>query len=242
MKDIEEINSNISVASLLFHCLTIILFTTVFNTLAYPAQLIYVLYYEGGSYSSKEWRPLAKNPILAKSLNEFWAPRWHRIARSPMVNLVYKPVYDFSKRFFSKFIKNPAPLARAAGVFGVFVISGVMHEFIFVWNIGWPVYKERFLGVHMTQFILFGVVLPLELLVGHIASKKIPEFWRRSSITLWIRRFITSVLLHILIYPVLENFHYLGIRYSLPFKVLRPYIHEAIHKFPLLKVLCGSDI
>ncbi|KAI9012527.1 hypothetical protein CLU79DRAFT_839015 [Phycomyces nitens] len=242
MKDINEIYSKLTLPSLLFFCLTVVTFTTLLNSFGYIAQFIYVVYYEGGTYSSKQWRSMTRRPILSKSLNEFWAPRWHRLVRAPMVAFVHKPVYDYSKRFLSRFTENSDPLARVASLFSTFFISGIMHEYIFLWNIGWPVYKERFLWTHQTQFTLYGIIMPLELLITHIASKSFPESWKNSSLTLWSRRIITLILSRILLWPVFESFHYYGIRYTLPFNILRPYVYEVIHQWPILKHLCGSDI
>ncbi|BBH20411.1 hypothetical protein Back11_17560 [Paenibacillus baekrokdamisoli] len=91
---------------------------------------------------------LFRNPLLSRSLNEFWSRRWN-LAFSEMTTLgVYRPL--------------AAVVGKNSAVFLAFIFSGVLHELAISLPVrsgfGWP----------MLYFLLHGIAMLLETALSRI--------------------------------------------------------------------------
>lgn len=87
-----------------------------------------------------EIEPQFNEPYLATSLQDFWGRRWNLMVTSIMRPTIYNPVLTFSTRC------GLGPmLVRAPPTFATFLVSGLMHEWIFyyltrvspTWEVTW---------------------------------------------------------------------------------------------------------
>lgn len=73
------------------------------------------------AHSPTAWPPVFNKPWSARSLNEFWACRWHQALRRTFI------IYG---GFLGKWAAHSLGLRRDLGMlFGVFIASGLYHEF-----------------------------------------------------------------------------------------------------------------
>ena len=87
-------------------------------------------------------RPLFRNPLVCRSIADFWAKRWNLSFSQMMARAVQRPVRD-------KLGKRPA-------IFAVFLMSGLLHELA----ITVPVQSGY--GLPTLYFVAHGVVVLLE--------------------------------------------------------------------------------
>lgn len=70
------------------------------------------------------WPKLMSAPYFATSLHSFWGSHWHTLFRPPFVAIGFTP----ARWLVSSVLGLRHDLGNAAGVFGVFAVSGWMHE------------------------------------------------------------------------------------------------------------------
>ncbi|CAM6021247.1 unnamed protein product [Sphagnum balticum] len=96
-----------------------------------------------------ELEPAYNKPFLSSSLTDFWGKRWNLLISNLMRTAVYEP------RF------SQVPLwPRTLALFSCFVVSGLMHELLFVYiSLSWPT------GEATAFFTLHGILAALELFI-----------------------------------------------------------------------------
>lgn len=70
------------------------------------------------------WPPLYDSPHLSESIADLWGKRWHAIFRRSFDVCGYRPAAWLAYK-----CGGSKRAQKAIGVFGVFVLSGVMHEY-----------------------------------------------------------------------------------------------------------------
>ncbi|KAG0171868.1 hypothetical protein DFQ28_000196 [Apophysomyces sp. BC1034] len=89
--------------------------------------------------------PLFDKPWLSRSVHELWSQRWHQIFRPIFYRIAYKP----SRTLFA----SPA-IGRALGMFAVFLMSGLMHDYIMLAMIGRHQWQQPGLLGYQTLFFV----------------------------------------------------------------------------------------
>jgi len=89
------------------------------------------------------WPPIFKDPWFSTSLTELWAKCWHQLFRDVFVSLGGNPMARLA--------------GRAGGVFGAFLVSGVMH-YIGLWGMGSGSDFPRVVGF----FVMMGIGIIME--------------------------------------------------------------------------------
>ncbi|KAL0363158.1 UNVERIFIED_CONTAM: Acyl-CoA--sterol O-acyltransferase 1 [Sesamum calycinum] len=110
-----------------------------------------------------ELEPQFNEPYLSTSLQDFWGRRWNLMVTRILRPTVYLPVFDWSSSILGR------EWAALPAVMATFIISGLMHEFIFyhlgrvkpTWEITW-------------FFVLHGACLVVEIVV----KKAVNGRWR----------------------------------------------------------------
>ncbi|VFQ58974.1 unnamed protein product [Cuscuta campestris] len=108
--------------------------------------------YVAGRVSGVELDPPFDEPHLATSLQDFWGRRWNLMVTNIMRPAVYGPVRSAWARIV------PGRWARLAAVMATFLVSGVMHEFVF-YHMG----REKPSGEVLCFFLLHGACLCVEI-------------------------------------------------------------------------------
>tara|TARA_Y100000768_G_scaffold388890_1_gene388370 strand:- start:1572 stop:2408 length:837 start_codon:yes stop_codon:yes gene_type:complete len=94
---------------------------------------------------------IMNNPLHAKSLKEFWGGRWNRAFNDLVVPIIYKPIKQ--------------KWGKTAGIFGVFLFSGLVHEIVISLSVG-----QGFFGP-LIYFLMQGFGLYLE------EKYRLSRFW-----------------------------------------------------------------
>ncbi|KAI9318710.1 hypothetical protein BX666DRAFT_1535016 [Dichotomocladium elegans] len=238
-KDVLEISSRPPFVYFVFMIFTVIGMNCAFNTLGYALQLLYVIYYDGGSYCSELWRPLMVNPVMATSLDDLWSYRWHQMLRSSWVAFGYRPTRYVTQRILPKSIKNPVQISHVIGSLAVFVVSGGMHEYMIYCNVGWPIYRRFFMGQQMAFFFIHGFGMTIERVfrepLGQLLSKKCHPVLVRCLQHIWVISWVYYT------FPYFMNGNgYWGMWHGNPFQFTNPYVTEVLRAFPTLRPFCGS--
>ncbi|KAG9292910.1 hypothetical protein G9A89_016272 [Geosiphon pyriformis] len=91
----------------------------------------WTLLFNGGRYDTREWHSAFDNPWISTSLSELWSRRWHQAFRSMWVSLVFKPLRILIQSKLKKdFPRLAQVLELTIPTLGVFVISGIIHEYL----------------------------------------------------------------------------------------------------------------
>ncbi|KAG2226207.1 hypothetical protein INT45_003352 [Circinella minor] len=98
------------------------------------------------AYDFVQRDPLFDRPWLSTSLHDLWSRRWHQIFRWAFQGLVYDPI----RAMFPK----KKQLGRALGTLGVFLISGLMHDYILAAMFGYSEFLSR-PGIAWFQTVFF---------------------------------------------------------------------------------------
>lgn len=115
-----------------------------------------------GAILGLEIEPQFNEPYLATSLQDFWGRRWNLMVTSILRPTIYNPVLTFSTRC------GLVPLwVRVPPTFATFLVSGLMHEWIFyyltrvgpTWEVTW-------------FFVVHGVCTAVEVAVKKAAGGK----------------------------------------------------------------------
>ncbi|KAK2463446.1 hypothetical protein APHAL10511_004532 [Amanita phalloides] len=124
-----------------------------------------------------QWPPVFGNPLLADSLSDYWAKRWHQLFRQCFVSLGFKPLSFFA--------------GRAGGVLGAFFISGMLHDFA-LWGMG----RGSEPSSMYTYFLMMGVGVVLEgfwkYVTGYRVGGILGRIWGVVWLTGWSHLFIDA--------------------------------------------------
>ncbi|EXB41563.1 hypothetical protein L484_013640 [Morus notabilis] len=115
------------------------------------------------AYLGVELEPQFDDPYMATSVQDFWSRRWNIMVSKVLRPTVYVPVRTVSKHVVGN------NWAAIPGVVAVFIVSGIMHEWIF-YIIG----RSKPTGEIGLFFVLQGVCMALEIIVKRMAHGK----WR----------------------------------------------------------------
>jgi D-alanyl-lipoteichoic acid acyltransferase DltB (MBOAT superfamily) len=107
-------------------------------------------------------------PFLATSLSDFWGRRWNTMTAKVLRTLSYDLVVDgewIHQEAQQASRSKVTELRRAAGIFAVFTLSGIIHE-VFLWSLGGSVDCEWF-----AYFFLQAPLLLIEKQIQNFFSK-----------------------------------------------------------------------
>ncbi|KAG0164300.1 hypothetical protein DFQ28_010539 [Apophysomyces sp. BC1034] len=224
-----------------FFALAVFVLNSAFNIFGGVLHLFYVIVYEGGSYASEQWRPFMADPIVASSLDEIWSHRWHQLLRSTWLALPFRPVLLLGQRWLTKKTRNPLPLALMMASLSVFVVSGLMHEYLIASNLGWTVYSRFFVGQQQLFFSMHGVGVLLEKVIYRASRRTFPPSYLDGVFVTQVVQRLWVVSIAFYFFPqFLRGFVHWGVHLDNPFQVLRPFVLEALHQVPHARDFCGS--
>ncbi|KAL8153859.1 hypothetical protein V2J09_011619 [Rumex salicifolius] len=110
-----------------------------------------------------ELAPQADEPYLSSSLQDFWGRRWNLMVSDALRQTVHNPIRSIATPLIGK---KPSILV---GVLASFLVSGVMHEWVFaILTRASPTWEVT------CFFLLHGACLVVELLIKMAAGNK----WR----------------------------------------------------------------
>nr|XP_043626940.1 acyl-CoA--sterol O-acyltransferase 1-like [Erigeron canadensis] len=118
-----------------------------------------MLAYVAGTLVEMQLEPQFDEPYLATSLQDFWGKRWNLMATNILHPTIYDPVRSISSHFLTR------KQASIVAIFVTFLVSGLMHEFIF-YNIG----RLQPTGEVTCFFLLHGVLLSIEIAIKRAAK------------------------------------------------------------------------
>ncbi|KAI9252899.1 hypothetical protein BDA99DRAFT_520348 [Phascolomyces articulosus] len=218
---------------------------TMFNMIGYPMHLFHCLYYDHGSYSDEQWRPAMKNPLFfSSSLEEFWSDRWHQFLHTSCVAFGFRPARYITRQVFDKMnIKTTIPITMLIGVFAVFFMSGLMHEYIVYSSIGWSPYSRLFIGHQLFFFSMHGVAVIFERILSATISKTnciSPAIRESFFVKQVLQRVWGITFMYIILCYFTSGFAYTGLWHDSPFMFSRPYVFEFFRSIPYGKAICGS--
>jgi hypothetical protein len=103
-------------------------------------------------------KELFRTPFIASSPRDFWSRRWNMFFR------------DFFHKIFFKNVKNLTYLRSIVSALAIFVISGLLHEYVY-WSI-----MGKVSGLKMMFFLVHGVVTTLQTILQTLfpVLKKVP--------------------------------------------------------------------
>lgn len=203
-------------------------------------HLFYCIFFERGSYSSEQYRPLIYNPILASSLDDLWSVRWHRLFKSTWIAFPFRPTYILTERFFTKKVKNPKAIAFALGSISVFVASGFMHEYMVACNIGWPIYRRFFMGQQVFFFGIHGVGVFVEHLLQKLVKPRLSKELTQIVNNPILRFIVMSIFGYFTFYYFINGFIEWGFHLDNPITFSKPYMVQFAKAHPPLISYFGS--
>ncbi|ORX62887.1 hypothetical protein DM01DRAFT_1330998 [Hesseltinella vesiculosa] len=238
--DIMHISKHQPVTYFMFYAMAALLMTAGFNIAGYSLHLFYSLFVEGGSYSSEQYRMLMIHPMLSSSLDDVWSRRWHQLFRSTWLAFPFRPTRTLTQRLLAKTTKHYDSIALFAASVSVFFISGLMHEYMVVCNVGWPLYKSALIGQQTMFFTIHGCGVILEKLITAFSKRVLPESVRHSLVVrvlqhIWVIGFGFTFLIWFM-----EGFATWNVYNDNPFQFTRPLIHQYFRTHPALHPFVGS--
>ncbi|KAI8968953.1 hypothetical protein BDF20DRAFT_892461 [Mycotypha africana] len=220
-----------------YFCMVLASMCAGFNANGYLLRFIYVLIYEKGSYCSAQWRRLMEFPLCATSLGDIWSFRWHQALKPTWRNLPFAEVRILSERVFRKCgIKSFKRLGIMAAALSVFMISGVLHEYLVYVNAGLKEYR-LLRGEEMAFFTIHGVAVMVEKFVSKACGN---QPWTKSQLVMILRRVWTLGFACLTIPLFLRGFMVINSWYSGAFTPFEPQILGIMHQIPGMHRLCGS--
>lgn len=235
-----EMSSERPVLFFFFFFVVNIVLNSAFNSLGYGLHLFYCLAFEGGSYSSEQWRSLMINPILSSSLDDLWSYRWHSLFKSTWLSFPFRPVRILTVRFLTKKVKNPKPIAFLLASISVFVASALMHEYVVAANLGWPIYNRFFKGEQCIFFVGHGVGVFFENLVKIIVAPKLSKEFKESALCRALRHLWVVAFGYFTFYYIMNGFLSWGFHYDNPLTFTKPYLYEYVRAHPAVQPYFGS--
>jgi hypothetical protein len=132
-----------------------------------------------------QWPPIFREPWRSASLSELWAKRWHQVFRQSFISIGGIP--------FSLL------LGRTGGVMGVFLVSGLIHDFG-LWGMGKGTEFTSITGF----FLMMGVGMIMESIWKNITGQRVGGWfgwtwtmlwaigWSNMLVDAWLRRGLTG--------------------------------------------------
>jgi hypothetical protein len=242
IQELCDMADNQPVMFFFFFFFVVMVLNSGFNTVGYSLQLAYCLLFEGGSYSSEQWRMFMVYPVLSNSLDDLWSHRWHQLLKSTWLAFPFRPVRILASRFFSKYMKNPSQIAFLCASLSVFVISGLMHEYIVAASIGWPVYSRHFMGEQQYFFTINGVGVLIEGLFKRFVAQKLPKSLKESIAGTLFGHLWVIIFGYFNFYYIMHGFISWGFQYDNPFVFTKPFILNFVRETPAVQPFFGSLI
>ncbi|KAI8081609.1 uncharacterized protein BX664DRAFT_340815 [Halteromyces radiatus] len=240
MYDIIALQQDRPVFFFIFFLLAGLFITAGFNAGGYGLHLFYCIVVENGSYSSEQYRILMDHPILSPSLDEVWSYRWHQLFKSSWLAFPFRPTRLLTQRILAKRTKNYVGVSILMASISVFIISGLMHEYMILCNVGWPVYRDVFVGQQTFFFTIHGIGVIFERVVRTIAKNTLPSSIYNSMAIrvlqhIWVLTFGVAFFTYFM-----EGFSYWGVYNGQPFQFSRPIIYQYVKSHPALQPYFGS--
>ncbi|KAI9026453.1 hypothetical protein CLU79DRAFT_741825 [Phycomyces nitens] len=218
----------------------VVIMTSAFNVLGYTMQMFYVLYYEGGSYSSEQWHELMRNPVISTSITSLWSERWHRLLRSTWIAFPFKTTRSVLQKLMGKPTPQKNAISSALASFSVFIVSSVMHEFFLYSNLDWPVYREFYMGGQIYFFMIQATVVVFEKTIGDALGRRIPTSFTESLFGAFLKWLWVIICVFPSFHLFVLGYTTLGAQFSNPFHALQPYILDYVRKTPEIHPFFGS--
>ncbi|KAI9486459.1 MAG: hypothetical protein EXX96DRAFT_549131 [Benjaminiella poitrasii] len=220
-----------------FFCMVLVAMPAGFTANGYLLQLVYVLIFEKGSYCKAQWRSLMRYPICATSLGDIWSERWHQALKSTWHQLPFNEIRFLTERFFIKRNSRSAKrLGIMAGALSVFMMSGLLHEYLSYVHIGYAKYKQ-FMGEELSFFTIHGIAVMIEKFVSRACKG---QKWTTSPIVMILRRAWTLGFACYTIPLFLRSFMYWDAWHASPFFPFQAQIHDIMRQIPGMHRVCGS--
>ncbi|CAO3592032.1 unnamed protein product [Absidia cylindrospora] len=240
MHDIITLQQDRSPFLLVLFLLAGLFLTVAFNSGGYGLHLFYCIFVEGGSYSSQQYRILMDHPLISSSLSEVWSHRWHHLFKSTWLAFPFRPTRLVTQRLLAKRTKYYVGISILMSSISVFVISGLMHEYMILCNVGWPIYRTMFVGQQAVFFTANGVGVICEGIVKAIAKRVLPRSLYNSS-AIRVLQHIWVVAFGLVFFTwFMEGFSYWGVYNDHPFQFSRPYIYGYVKSHPSIQPYFGS--
>jgi len=214
-------------------------FTCHLNILGQIVQMLYSVIYDNGYYAPDEWRPIMVYPWMGTSFCDVWSYRWHRILRTAWVKWAYKPIYHYICKWTHGSNKGKQ-LALIGASLGVFIASGLTHEYVIFCMNDWQIYKEKYLGQQVFFFTIHGLIVISEKISAPFIARMISPRLTQS--------ILTKILLHIYVITVayytfpyfMEGFASYGVHRLGPIYGVGLLMKEYLKSASYLHPFCGS--
>ncbi|GAA5803980.1 hypothetical protein HPULCUR_009465 [Helicostylum pulchrum] len=213
-----------------------------FNSFGYSMQLFYCLAFEGGSYSSEQWRPLMVSPIISSSLDNLWSFRWHQLFKSTWLAFPFRPVRILTDRLLTKKVKNSKSIAFVLASVAVFVASALMHEYVIAANMGWPIYSRFYMGEQVIFFVGHGLGAMVENMIKMSVAKKLPKSFTESVWCKALQHIWVIVFGYLSFIYIMRGFMTWGFHHDTPLTFTRPWLNELIRSNPALLPYVGGNV
>jgi uncharacterized protein (DUF486 family) len=180
------------------------------------------------------------HPIMSPSLGEVWSHRWHHLFKSSWLAFPFRPTRLLTQRLLAKHTRNYVGISILMASISVFVISGLMHEYMIFCNVGWPVYRTVFAGQQVFFFTMHGIGVIFEGLVQSVAKRVLPPSVYNSAAVrvlqhVWVLAFGVAFFTYFM-----EGFAYWGVYNGHPFQFSRPVIYDFVKAHPSIQPYFGS--
>lgn len=106
--------------------------------------------------------PHFNQPYLSSCLADFWGRRWNMMTANLLKAVVYSPIVEGNLVRISPFNGRASPTRVALAICATFVVSGIMHEIVYVFAAG---------RTHFEWFMFFAAQGPLLLLEKAVQDK-----------------------------------------------------------------------
>lgn len=185
-----------------------------------------------------QWRRLMEFPYLATSLGDIWSVRWHQALKPTWLNLPFQEVRILTERACAKLglEKSAKRFGIMAAALSVFMISGVLHEYLVYVNVGYEDYK-LFRGEEMCFFTIHGIAVMLEKIVGrNFKGQK----WTTSPAVMLLRRLWTLGFACYTFPLFLRGFMHWDSWHAGAFFPYQEQMLEMMRQIPGFQHICGS--
>ncbi|KAI8342099.1 hypothetical protein BC941DRAFT_415366 [Chlamydoabsidia padenii] len=241
VQDIMALRQEQPVFYSIFFLLAGLFMTAAFNAAGYGLHLFYCIFVEGGSYSSEQYHILMNHPLIASSLDDVWSHRWHQLFKTTWLAFPFRPVRLVTQRLLAKHTKNYVGISIFLAMISVFAISGLMHEYMILCNVGWPVFHNIFAGHQIIFFTIHGIGTVFERMVQTIAKRVLPSSVYHSVAVrvlqhVWVLTFGAAFFSYFM-----EGFAHWGIHSTQPIQFTRPMVYDFVKSHPSIQQWFGSN-